>query len=122
MGLEVINNTNLMFFAAPQKAEFFTLKGMFMEKLGLLDEANHAFATAIQMDLNLAKAWAEWGRYNERMFKDQPTSQFFAGSAMSCYLQAASLYKNAKVRKILIRILWLLGSEGSQAAAIQASS
>lgn len=119
-GLEVINNTNLMFFAAPQKAEFFTLKGMFMEKLGLSEDANHAFATAIQMDLNLGKAWIEWGRYNERMLRDQPSNSFFAGSATSCYLQAASLYKNSKVRKVLIRVLWLLSAENSQAAAIQA--
>lgn len=119
-GLEVINNTNLMFFAAPQKAEFFTLKGMFMEKLGLSEDANHAFATAIQMDLSLGKAWIEWGRYNERMLRDQPMNAFFAASAMSCYLQAASLYKNSKVRKVLIRVLWLLSAENSQMAAIQA--
>ncbi|PWN24918.1 hypothetical protein BDZ90DRAFT_281903 [Jaminaea rosea] len=119
-GLEVINNTNLMFFAAPQKAEFFTLKGMFMEKLGLSEDANHAFATAIQMDLGLGKAWIEWGRYNERMLRNDPANGFYAGSATSCYLQAASLYKNSKVRKVLVRVLWLLGAENSQQAAIQA--
>lgn len=119
-GLEVINNTNLTFFAAPQKAEFFALKGMFMDKVGLSEDANHAFATAIQMDLNLGKAWIEWGRYNEKMLREQPGSSFFAASATSCYLQAASLYKNSKVRKVLIRVLWLLGAENSQTAAIQA--
>ncbi|CEH17271.1 Histone acetyltransferase SAGA, TRRAP/TRA1 component, PI-3 kinase superfamily [Ceraceosorus bombacis] len=119
-GLEVINNTNLMFFAAPQKAEFFTLKGMFMAKLNLLDDANHAFATAIQMDLNLAKAWTEWGRYNDRMFRDKPQHMGPASSAVSCYLQAAGLYKSAKVRKILIRILWLLSCDDSTGSVAQA--
>lgn len=119
-GLDVINNTNLMFFAAPQKAEFFTLKGMFMAKLGLNEEANHAFATAIQMDLNLAKAWTEWGRYNDRMFRDKPTDIFSAGNAVSCYLQAAGLYKNSKVRKLLIRVLWLLSCDDASGTVSQA--
>ncbi|CBQ69344.1 related to TRA1-component of the Ada-Spt transcriptional regulatory complex [Sporisorium reilianum SRZ2] len=119
-GLDVINNTNLMFFAAPQKAEFFTLKGMFMARLGLNDEANHAFATAIQMDLNLAKAWTEWGRYNDRLFRDRPTELSAAGNAVSCYLQAAGLYKNAKVRKVLIRVLWLLSCDDSKGTVWQA--
>ncbi|EST09240.1 PIK-related kinase, FAT [Kalmanozyma brasiliensis GHG001] len=119
-GLDVINNTNLMFFAAPQKAEFFTLKGMFMARLGLNDEANHAFATAIQMDLNLAKAWTEWGRYNDRLFRDRPTDLASAGNAVSCYLQAAGLYKNAKVRKVLIRVLWLLSCDDNKGTVWQA--
>ncbi|KDN49215.1 hypothetical protein K437DRAFT_79486 [Tilletiaria anomala UBC 951] len=110
-GLEVINNTNLMFFGAPQKAEFFTLKGMFMAKLGLTEEANSAFSTAIQMDLYVAKAWTEWGRFNDRTFRDKPGDTFCAVNAVSCYLQAAGLYKNSKVRKILIRVLWLLGCD-----------
>lgn len=119
-GLDVINNTNLMFFAAPQKAEFFTLKGMFMARLGLNDDANHAFATAIQMDLNLAKAWTEWGRYNDRLFRDRPTELSAAGNAVSCYLQAAGLYKNAKVRKVLIRVLWLLSCDDNKGTVWQA--
>ena len=44
-----------------KKAEFFTLKGMFLSKLRAYEEANQAFATAVQIDLNLAKAWAQWG-------------------------------------------------------------
>ncbi|EPQ29591.1 uncharacterized protein PFL1_02810 [Pseudozyma flocculosa PF-1] len=119
-GLDVINNTNLMFFAASQKAEFFTLKGMFMARLGLNDEANHAFGTAIQMDLNLAKAWTEWGRYNDRIFRDKPGDTSAAGNAVSCYLQAAGLYKNAKVRKVLLRVLWLLNCDDAKGTVWQA--
>ncbi|KAN0059794.1 transcription-associated protein 1 [Thecaphora frezii] len=119
-GLDVINNTNLMFFAASQKAEFFTLKGMFMARLGLNDEANHAFGTAIQMDLNLAKAWTEWGRYNDRIFRDKPQDTSAAGNAVSCYLQAAGLYKNSKVRKVLLRVLWLLNCDDAKGTVWQA--
>ncbi|KAF8339104.1 FAT-domain-containing protein [Cantharellus anzutake] len=107
-GLEVINNTNLVYFTPPQKAEFFTLKGMFIAKLGHNEEANAAFGQAVQMDLNMPKAWAEWGKYNDRMFKEQPGELALAGNAVSCYLQAAGLYKNSKTRPLLIRILWFL--------------
>lgn len=119
-GLNVINNTNLMFFAAAQKAEFFSLKGMFLNKLGMSDEANQAFATAIQMDLNLPKSWTEWGRYSDRLFREKPTAMHLAANAISCYLQAAGLYKNAKSRKILVRILWLLHCDDGTGALWQA--
>ncbi|BGP49947.1 transcription-associated protein 1 [Rhodotorula kratochvilovae] len=107
-GLEVINNTNLMYFNGPQKAEFFTLKGMFLAKLHLHDEANQTFNLAVSMDMSFPKAWAEWGEYHDRMFKENPADLNIAANAVSCYLQAAGLYKSAKVRKLLVRILWLL--------------
>ena len=102
-GLDVISNTNLVYFGAQQKAEFFTLKGMFLAKLNALDTANQAFATAVQVDLYLPKAWAEWGYYNDRRFKEQPEEFMYASNAISCYLQAAGLYKNGKTRKLLAR-------------------
>lgn len=108
LGLEVISNTNLMYFGTQQKAEFFTLKGMFLAKMKLNDEANQAFATAIQIDLMLPKAWAEWGQYSDRLFQEDPSELTKAGNAVSCYLQAAGLYKNGRARKMLSRVLWLL--------------
>ncbi|KAG7096929.1 hypothetical protein E1B28_004330 [Marasmius oreades] len=107
-GLEVINNTNLVYFSTGQKAEFFTLKGMFHARFGRNEDANTAFGQAVQTDMNQAKSWAEWGRYNDRMFKEQPTELMHAANAVSCYLQAAGLYKNGKSRPLLIRVLWLL--------------
>ncbi|KAG2237337.1 hypothetical protein INT48_009070 [Thamnidium elegans] len=107
-GLDVINNTNLMYFTHQQKAEFFTLKGMFLAKLHHNNEANEAYVNAVQIDMTLPRAWAEWGRYNDRRFKENPKDLSWANSAVSCYLQASGLYKNAKARKHLLRILWLL--------------
>ena len=107
-GLEVINNTNLSYFGQQQKAEFFTLKGMFLAKLNNKDEANDAFGTALFYDIRLPKAWAEWGQYNDMMFKADPENMESASAAISCYLEAAGLFKNAKSRKLLSRILWLL--------------
>ena len=111
-GLDVISNTNLVYFAAQQKAEFITLKGMFLAKLNVPDEANQAFATAVQLDLNLPKAWAEWGFFNDNRFKESNDINY-AKHAISCYLQAASLYKNNKARRLLCRILWLISLDDS---------
>jgi transformation/transcription domain-associated protein len=106
-GLEVINNTNLMFFSTAQKAEFYTLKGMFHSRLNRNEEAALSFGQAVQLDMSQPKAWAEWGRFSDRIFKD--TSDLNqAANAVSCYLQAAGLYKSGKSRPLLVRILWLL--------------
>ncbi|PSK39382.1 hypothetical protein C7M61_001993 [Candidozyma pseudohaemuli] len=112
-GLDVIRNTNLVYFATEQKAEFFTLKGMFLSKLNHKDEANKAFATSVQIDLNLPKAWSEWGVFNDKRFKENPTD-------LVCYLQAAGLYKNGKTRKLLARILWLISLDDSSGTLAQA--
>ncbi|OBA21242.1 hypothetical protein METBIDRAFT_42126 [Metschnikowia bicuspidata var. bicuspidata NRRL YB-4993] len=119
-GLDVIRNTNLVYFATQQKAEFFTLKGMFLSKLDQKDEANKAFATSVQIDLNLPKAWAEWGAFNDRRFKENPNDLVYANNAISCYLQAAGLYKNGKTRKLLARILWLISLDDSTGTLAQA--
>ena len=119
-GLEVINNTNLNYFGQQQKAEFFTLKGMFLAKLKRNDEANDAFGTALWYDIRLPKAWAEWGRYNDSMFKVEPDNMERAAAAVSCYLEAAGLFKNAKSRKLLSRILWLLSVDNSENRVSQA--
>lgn len=119
-GLDVISNTNLVYFATQQKAEFFTLKGMFLNKLNQKDEANKAFATSVQIDLNLAKAWAEWGMFNDRRFKESPNEMVYANNAISCYLQAAGLYNSGKTRKLLARILWLIGLDDASGTLAQA--
>ena len=113
-GLDVINNTNLNYFGPPQKAEFYTLKGMFLAKLNQKDEANEAFGVALYYDLRLPKAWAEWGLYSDRLFKEDPNDIELATNAVSCYLEAAGLYKNAKSRKLLSRILWLLSLDNEE--------
>ncbi|KAJ3191208.1 hypothetical protein HK101_007980 [Irineochytrium annulatum] len=114
LGLDVINNTNLQFFSHPQRAEFFTLKGVFLSKLNLHKDAMEAFSSAIQIEMKLPKAWAAWGQYNDRMFKEQPKDIEYGVHAVTCYLQAAGLYNNARSRKYLARILWLLSLDDPQ--------
>lgn len=121
-GLDVINNTNLNYFGAQQKAEFYTLKGMFLAKLDQVKDANEAFGVALYYDLRLAKAWSEWGQYSDLRFKADSKDYELASNAVSCYLEAAGLYKNAKSRKLLSRILWLLSlddEEGRVASAFE---
>lgn len=140
-GLENISTTNLMYFAPNQKAEFLTLKGMFISRLGQNEDANAEFAHAIQMDMTLPKAWAEWGRFNDKLYLERPEVSgsgppdpkpgearltdeqwalsyardraLLASSAVSCYLQAAGLYNIHKSRGLLLRVLWLLGLDDS---------
>ncbi|CDK24856.1 unnamed protein product [Kuraishia capsulata CBS 1993] len=119
-GLDVISNTNLVYFATQQKAEFITLKGMFLAKLNAVEEANQAFATAVQIDLNLPKAWAEWGFFNDKRFKENPNDLSYAKNAISCYLQAAGLYKNRKTRRLLCRILWLISLDDASGSLAEA--
>jgi transformation/transcription domain-associated protein len=111
-GLDVINNTNMNFFSQNQKSEFYTLKGMFLNKLGSKNEANEAFGYALYFDIRLAKAWYEWARYNDQLFKeDQDLTK--AANAVSCYLEAASCYRSRKSRKLLGRVLWLLSVDST---------
>ncbi|KAI8320067.1 hypothetical protein GQ54DRAFT_9695 [Martensiomyces pterosporus] len=119
-GLDVISNTNLMYFSSGQKAEFFTLKGQFLAKLDKLDEANHAFATGIQVDLGSAKAWAAWGRYNDERFCKNLSDTTWAVNAISCYMQAAGLSKRPRVRRYLARTLWLLSQDNASGSVCTA--
>ncbi|EPT03792.1 hypothetical protein FOMPIDRAFT_150002 [Fomitopsis schrenkii] len=107
-GLEVINNTNLIYFSVAQKAEFYTLKAMFYAKFNRNDEAGVAFGQAIQLDMMQAKGWAAWGKYNDRLFKENPENIQHAAHAVHCYLQAAGIFKNRRTRPLLARVLWLL--------------
>ncbi|KAJ3404672.1 hypothetical protein HDU80_002517 [Chytriomyces hyalinus] len=114
-GLDVINNTNLHYFSKPQSAEFFTLKGVFLSKMGLHAEAVEAFASATQMEMGLAKAWAAWGQYNDQLFKEQPGEvEKYGVQSVQCYLQAAGIYSNARSRKYIARIIWLMSLDDSQ--------
>lgn len=110
-GLDVINNTNLMYFTGPQKAEFFAMKGLFLHKMGRPEDANAAFGQAVHLDMSMAKAWAHWGFYSDDMHTQNPNDYSYAANAVSCYLQAAALYKSAKCRPLLNRVLWLLSTD-----------
>ena len=118
LALEVVNATNLNYFTAAQKAEFFTLKAVVYLRLGMLEEANRILAQAVQIDLNLPKGWAVWAGYNDLRFQ-QSNDRTFAINAINCYLQAASLHKSGKCRKYLSRVLWLGTFEDDQGSMLK---
>jgi transformation/transcription domain-associated protein len=60
------------------------------------------------MDLMQPKAWAELGKYYDKLYDDIPTDISHAVNAVNCYLHAAGLFKNGQCRPLLARILWLL--------------
>lgn len=113
-GLEIINATNLGYFVANQKAEFFTFKAKFLARLDMLDEANRVFAQAVEIDLNSSKGWSAWGTFNDERFMATKDIAW-ATNAISCYLQTATLVSSGKgIRKLLSRVLWLLSFEDAQ--------
>ncbi|KAI8979847.1 hypothetical protein BDF20DRAFT_535994 [Mycotypha africana] len=119
-GLELVSSTNTKFFTVPQQADIFTLKGQFLTKMKRYSEANEAFVNAVQLDLSLPRAWAEWGFYNDFRFKENPKELSWANNAVSCYLQAAGIYKNAKARTYLLRVLWLLSLDDEEGTVSRA--
>ena len=106
-GLEIINSTNLEYFGAQQKAEFFQLKGEFLSKMGKQEEANNAFSAAISMYESLARAWVSWGEFCDRQFFIDTKKSSWIENTINCYLQAVRC-KSKKMRKKLARVLWLL--------------
>ncbi|KAI8806472.1 hypothetical protein BJ742DRAFT_680099, partial [Cladochytrium replicatum] len=110
-GLDVINNTNLMYFTNAQKAEFFSLKGRFLAKLDIHQEAFKQLSSAVQVEMTLPKAWAALARYYDRMFKEQPTDFTNGANAINAYLNAAGLTNHARCRKYIARILFLLSMD-----------
>ncbi|KAI7948232.1 hypothetical protein MJO29_009897 [Puccinia striiformis f. sp. tritici] len=108
-GFEIISHTNLMYFGPSQKAEFHTIKAMFLARLNLHEEASQIFNQAVGTDFQYPKAWAQWGAYQDKLLEKSPGNLQLAAGAVNCYLQASGLYKNGKARKLLIRILWLIG-------------
>ncbi|RKP22048.1 hypothetical protein ROZALSC1DRAFT_26560 [Rozella allomycis CSF55] len=117
-GLRIINDTNLGYFANPQKAEFFTLKGIFLSKMNIHDEANKVFQQAVHIDMNLPVGWAAWGHFNDQRF--QATKDIaFCANAVNCYLQAANIYRNYRSKKYLGRSLWLLSIDDSTGSTMK---
>jgi transformation/transcription domain-associated protein len=116
-GLDVVNNTNLMYFGLSQRAEFFSLKGIFLSKLKMHEEAVTAFSSATQIDVQLPQAWAAWGAYNDQLFNEATGDKealTHAADAVNCYMHASALYNSAKSRKYLARVLWLLSVDNDE--------
>ncbi|KAJ9088714.1 transcription-associated protein 1 [Entomophthora muscae] len=120
-GLAMLNKTNIGLFSVPQKVEFFSLKGQFLTKLGQFDEANRAFSTATQNGMGHADVWAAWGQYNEDLFLTRQEMELGV-YALNCYIQASNIYRSAKSRPYIAKIIYLLNlddAKGSLAESLE---
>ncbi|KAK8783727.1 hypothetical protein V5799_009908 [Amblyomma americanum] len=122
-GLDVIESTNLKYFAKDMTAEFYALKGLFLAQMGRSEEANKALSAAVQMHDTLVKAWALWGDYLEGLFgRDRWESRQLnlAASALTCFLHACRHQNEPKARKYLAKVLWLLTYDNEQGTLAEA--
>lgn len=81
---------------------------MFYIFTGKSDEANKAFSAAVQMHDTSIKAWALYGDYLEQAFTRDPRQVNLGVNAMTCFLHACRNQNEAKSRKYLAKVLWLL--------------
>lgn len=107
-GLEVIESTNLKYFAKEMTAELYALKGMLLAQIGRTEDSNKAFSAAVQMHDTLVKAWALWGDHLEQVFTKDQRNMTIGVSAITCFLHACRHQNESKSRKYLAKVLWLL--------------
>jgi hypothetical protein len=74
-GLNMLNTTNLDYFAAHHQAEIFRLKALFMAEPGMndLDGANSALSTALCLWRQCPDAWLSWGQLCDARYEADPT-------------------------------------------------
>ncbi|KAL1426892.1 hypothetical protein MTO96_000428 [Rhipicephalus appendiculatus] len=116
-GLDVIESTNLKYFARDMTAEFYALKGLFLTQMGRSEEANKALSASVQLHDTLVNGWALWGDYFEGLFgRDRWDSRQLplAVSALTCYLHACRHQSEPKGRKYMAKVLWLLTYDNEQ--------
>ncbi|CAL8129543.1 unnamed protein product [Orchesella dallaii] len=107
--LEIVESTNLKYFAKEMTAEFFSLKGLLLSQIGRSDEANKAFSASCQLHDTLAKSWGHWGDYLEHCFTRDLGRQMHLGiSAVTAFMHACRHQNETKSRKYVAKILWLL--------------
>jgi len=61
----------------------------------------------VQLQDGLVKGWALWGEYLQSLF-EVDSSMTLGLSVLTCYLHACRTMKEAKCRKYLAYIIWLL--------------
>ncbi|KAL3270789.1 hypothetical protein HHI36_021313 [Cryptolaemus montrouzieri] len=119
-GLEVINSTNVQYFAKDMTAEFYALKGMMYHLSNKSDDANKSFSAAVQMHDTSIKAWALYGDYLEQVFTRDQKQISLGVNAMACFLHACRHQNEAKSRKYMAKILWLLSYDDENSSLMEA--
>lgn len=100
----MIESTNFKYFTKEMTAEFYAFKGLLLAQLGRSEDANKAFAAAVQLHDTLVKAWALWGDYLEQIFIREPRQTAVGVSAMTCFLHACRHQNESKSRKYCAKV------------------
>lgn len=103
-GIDMIESTNFKYFTKEMTAEFYAFKGLLLAQLGRSEDANKAFAAAVQLHDTLVKAWALWGDYLEQIFIRDPRQIQVGVSAMTCFLHACRHQNESKSRKYCAKV------------------
>ncbi|KPJ11920.1 Transformation/transcription domain-associated protein [Papilio machaon] len=119
-GLEMIESTNFKYFTKEMTAEFYAFKGLLLAQLGRSEDANKAFAAAVQLHDTLVKAWALWGDYLEQIFIRDPRQISVGVSAMTCFLHACRHQNESKSRKYCAKVLWMLSFDDEKNSLAEA--
>ncbi|XP_047506869.1 transcription-associated protein 1 isoform X1 [Pieris napi] len=119
-GLDMIESTNFKYFTKEMTAEFYAFKGLLLAQLGRSEDANKAFAAAVQLHDTLVKAWALWGDYLEQIFIRDPRQVQVGVSAMTCFLHACRHQNESKSRKYCAKVLWMLSFDDDKNSLAEA--
>ncbi|CAK1549719.1 unnamed protein product [Leptosia nina] len=119
-GLDMIESTNFKYFTKEMTAEFYAFKGLLLAQLGRSEDANKAFAAAVQLHDTLVKAWALWGDYLEQIFIRDPRQISAGVSAMTCFLHACRHQNESKSRKYCAKVLWMLSFDDDKNSLAEA--
>ncbi|KAL0894581.1 hypothetical protein ABMA27_013148 [Loxostege sticticalis] len=119
-GLDMIESTNFKYFTKEMTAEFYAFKGLLLAQLGRSEDANKAFAAAVQLHDTLVKAWALWGDYLEQIFIREPRQTAVGVSAMTCFLHACRHQNESKSRKYCAKVLWMLSFDDEKNSLAEA--
>ena len=145
-GLGIINKTNLKYLKPPQRGELFRLKGLFLERLGRVDEALSEFSKGMHTCDSYGDGWYSWAQFydrllyiathgaTDRIYREcaehevgakplEGLSLEYASNAMSSYLHAVHTVGSSSTRMMLARVLRLLqcGDSSGRLASVFAS-
>ena len=120
--LEVIESTNLKFFAKDLISEFMALKGSFIAQLGHSEEANKCLSAAVQIKDDIIQNWALWGEYLYQLF-EKDRNLTLGLSVVTCYLQALHGLNviEGKARKYLACVINMLSYDDEKGTLAEVS-
>ena len=116
LGLHLLNETDITYFAADQVSRIFTIRGQFLGGLDKREEAVKAFSHATQILMEKqpttppTAAFKAWGDQQDSVLQNDQTelAAMTAGAgALSCFLEVArSVDSESRPKKYIAKLLW----------------